>query len=59
MPQAQGNLSGDPLLDATFHLGAGSPCIDKGVVTEAPARDIVGLARPHGVAMDIGPDEAQ
>jgi hypothetical protein len=51
------NQSGDPLLDATSHLQAGSPCIDKGTATEAPPKDLDGENRPKGAAVDIGADE--
>ncbi|HMR09901.1 MAG TPA: choice-of-anchor Q domain-containing protein, partial [Polyangiaceae bacterium] len=54
-----GNLSADPLVDATYHLQAGSPAIDKGIAADAPALDFEGEARPKGTAHDIGPDEAQ
>jgi hypothetical protein len=54
-----GNIEGDPLADATWHLSAGSPCIDTGTATDAPAADFEGEARPKGAAHDIGPDEAQ
>ncbi len=54
-----GNFSADPLVDATYHLQAGSPAIDKGIATDAPALDIDGEARPKGAAHDVGPDEAQ
>ncbi len=52
-----GNLEGDPLLDATYHLGAGSPAMDAGTATEAPPDDMDGDARPKGAAVDIGADE--
>jgi hypothetical protein len=51
------NLSGDPKLDATWHLTAGSPAIDKGTSTDAPAKDMDGESRPKGGAVDIGADE--
>jgi hypothetical protein len=54
-----GNIEGDPLADATWHLSTGSPCIDTGTATDAPAGDLDGEARPKGAAHDIGPDEAQ
>ncbi|MEZ4222227.1 MAG: choice-of-anchor Q domain-containing protein [Polyangiaceae bacterium] len=54
-----GNFSADPLVDATYHLQAGSPAIDKGIATDAPAADMDGEARPKGTAHDVGPDEAQ
>jgi hypothetical protein len=56
---ASGNISADPLLDATWHLGPMSPCIDQGTMTEAPPTDFEGDVRPQGLAVDIGPDEAQ
>jgi len=55
---AANNQNADPMLDAsTWHLIAGSPCIDTGVATEAPATDYDGDARPTGAAVDIGHDE--
>jgi hypothetical protein len=48
-----------PLLDATWHLAATSPVIDKGTSTEAPSRDIDDESRPKGTAVDIGADEAK
>jgi hypothetical protein len=55
----QANIAADPLLDATLHLGAASPCIDKGTAIEAPPRDFEGDPRPQGAAVDIGHDEAR
>jgi hypothetical protein len=52
------NVTGDPQLDATGHLGAGSPAMNKGTSTEAPATDMDGETRPRGSAVDIGADEA-
>ncbi len=57
-PYASGNFTADPQLDATWHLAAGSMCIDAGVATEAPAEDFEGDARPLGAAVDVGADEA-
>jgi hypothetical protein len=51
------NLSGDPLLDATWHLLAGSICIDAADATSAPRTDRDGQARPSGAGYDIGADE--
>jgi Putative metal-binding motif len=56
-PAAVSNQHVDPMLDATWHLVAGSPCIDTGSATEAPTTDFEGEARPAGGATDIGHDE--
>jgi len=56
-PWATANLSADPLLDATHHLSAGSPCIDQGTATDAPSFDRDGDVRPAGAGFDIGADE--
>ena len=58
-PTSGGNINAEPLLDATWHLSPGSPCIDKGTASEAPAADFDGEARPMRTAMDIGHDELQ
>jgi hypothetical protein len=52
------NLAGDPMIDATFHLMTGSPCINAGTAEGAPSVDFEGHARPLGTTHDIGPDEA-
>jgi hypothetical protein len=60
-----GNISGNPqFLDPgadNYHPNAGSPCIDKGLDTDAPALDLDGIARHDtpsvgdvGVVTDIG-----
>ena len=51
--------SSDPLLDAQYHLGAGSPAIDQGTASGAPADDLDGDARPAGAGVDIGADERE
>lgn len=57
LPDSQANISGDPGLDASFHLtSATSICVDKGTSNEAPPDDIDGEPRPNG-KNDIGPDE--
>lgn len=56
-PDANLNLEANPVLDATWHLTPQSPCIDAGVMTEAPGKDFEGDPRPTGSAIDIGPDE--
>jgi hypothetical protein len=53
------NFSADCLLDTSFHLGSGSPCVNQGVATEAPAKDFEGDARPKGAAVDVGADESK
>jgi hypothetical protein len=55
---ASGNISADPMLDGTLHLGASSPCLNTGTATEAPATDFDGDARPQGSGIDIGHDES-
>lgn len=37
-----------------FHLQAGSPAIDRGSATDAPAVDFEGTSRPQGHGVDIG-----
>ncbi|HEY5926035.1 MAG TPA: MopE-related protein [Kofleriaceae bacterium] len=58
-PPASANLHADPMLDATWHVPDGSPCIDNGTATEAPPIDFDGEARPMRSALDIGHDELQ
>ena len=50
-----GSTQGDPGLDGTGHLVAGSPCIDAGRTLAAVADDIDRVARAG--AFDIGADE--
>ena len=37
-----------------YHLAKGSPCIDSGTSTSAPATDIAGTLRPQGRGYDMG-----
>ena len=55
-----GSVSADPLLDANYVPGAGSPAIDAGVdvSAEGVTTDYNGDPRPQGAAYDIGAHEA-
>ncbi len=54
--QAVNPLTGDPKLDATYHLQASSAAIDAGV-DAGVTLDIDGQVRPWGAGYDIGADE--
>jgi hypothetical protein len=54
---SSGNLAANPLLTATNHLMATSPCRNTGIATNAPATDIDNQARPNESVFDIGSDE--
>lgn len=57
-----GNINADPLFVAPgtdYHLQGGSPCIDVGTATGAPATDLSGNPRPAGAGFDMGAYEAQ
>ncbi len=51
-------VEGDPkfkdTVAADFHLGQGSPAIDRGAGTAAPTTDFDGIPRPAGAGYDIG-----
>ena len=55
-----GSVLADPLLDANYVPGAGSPAIDAGadVSAEGVTTDYNGNPRPQGAAYDIGAHEA-
>jgi hypothetical protein len=55
---AQNNSDVDCQGDATFHIPLTSPCVDAGVLSEAPPLDIDRELRPQGGGVDIGADEA-
>jgi hypothetical protein len=58
---AETDISADPLLldppAGDFRLDFGSPCIDAGTSTDAPATDFDGITRPQGGGVDIGAHE--
>jgi hypothetical protein len=54
--QAVNPLTGDPKLDTTYHLQAGSAAIDAGI-DAGVTLDIDGQVRPWGDGFDIGADE--
>lgn len=53
-----GNIAADPNFinpaAGDFSLESGSPCIDAGTATGAPATDIRGVIRPQGTGVDMG-----
>jgi hypothetical protein len=52
-----GNIDADPDLDRHYRLAPGSPAIDAGTCTGAPATDVDGDPRPSGPGCDLGADE--
>jgi hypothetical protein len=50
--KAVNNFVGNPMIDQSGHLQAGSPCIDKGTPTDAPGKDFTEFA-----AFDLSMDE--
>jgi galactitol-specific phosphotransferase system IIB component len=57
----EGNINADPLFadpaNNDYHLTAGSPSIDSGTSSNAPADDIDNHSRPQGAGYDMGADE--
>ena len=49
-----GNIASDPMLTGAGMLKGGSPCIDAGSASGAPASDLFGNPRPAGSGVDIG-----
>jgi hypothetical protein len=49
--------TGDPMLNASYHLTAGSPCIDKLPAAMSTPDDLDGDPRPLGAMSDCGADE--
>jgi hypothetical protein len=56
VPTGAGISNAEPMLDATFHLLQGSPCVNAGDA-DAPVDDIDGDTRPIGGRVDCGADE--
>jgi hypothetical protein len=54
---AAANISADPQFDGGLHLGAGSPCRNRGTPAGAPSEDYDGDPRPQEGVPDIGADE--
>ncbi len=54
--EGEGNLDARPLFlsRGDYHLKTGSPCIDTGSASGAPATDIDGVTRPVGSRVDMG-----
>ncbi len=54
----EGNIDSDPLFvdgdGGSLHLRSGSPCLDAGTATDAPATDLQGNPRPAGDGVDMG-----
>jgi parallel beta-helix repeat protein len=47
-------VSYNPTATGDYRLQSGSPAVNKGIASGAPATDILGVARPKGGAFDIG-----
>jgi photosystem II stability/assembly factor-like uncharacterized protein len=52
-----GQWNGGSWVDGDYHLALGSPCVDVGTATGAPANDIDDNLRPLGNGFDMGSDE--
>ena len=62
---ATGTIAADPKFVSYSATGTGnyrlqstSPAVDKGVATSAPAYDMDNVARPKGIALDVGAYES-
>ena len=48
-----------PKTTGDYHIQSGSPVVDQGTSTDAPADDIDGHDRPLGAGIDMGSDEKE
>jgi parallel beta-helix repeat protein len=55
-PDGPDNIAGNE--DDDLHLKSGSPCIDTGTPSGAPATDLEGNSRPQGAGYDMGAYES-
>lgn len=57
--QDPNSIHGDPLMNTGLTLRESSPCINAGITLSTVTDDFNGIARPQGLAYDIGAFEAE